>query len=86
MGIPIAIFYFIYLALVFVFIILSLFNVFHLVRYGVGFSKNFIAAFYIIMTILIMLISWEFSSRIDWNKQIPLQFEFNSQGIENLEI
>jgi hypothetical protein len=86
MGIPVAIFYFFYLAFVLVFLVLSLFNIFHLIRYGVGFVRNLIAGFYIVMTIVIMLLSWGVISQINWNSQIPLEFNITPANPHILEL
>lgn len=73
MAIPLAIFYYIYLAFVAFFLLFTLFNVYHLARFGFLTSGNIaVTAFYIIVSILILIISWGYISQIDWQQMISI--------------
>lgn len=80
MGIPLYIFYFIYLALVVVFLFFAYFNVYHLVRYGLPTVINLIIiTFFLLVSCAIIFISWEYTRRINWQQIIPINL-FNYQG------
>lgn len=73
MGFPIAIFYYAYLVFVLGFLLFTFFNVFHLVRFGFLTVGNItIIAFYITVSILILLISWGYIGQIDWTQTIMI--------------
>jgi len=73
MGFPIAIFYYIYLFFVSIFLLFTIFNVYHLVRFGFLTVGNIvIICFYIAVSILILLISWAYIGQIDWQQIIPI--------------
>ncbi|OGY47915.1 MAG: hypothetical protein A3J62_02745 [Candidatus Buchananbacteria bacterium RIFCSPHIGHO2_02_FULL_38_8] len=73
MAIPLAIFYYLYLVFVLVFLIFTLFNIYHLVRFGFLTLGNIaMITFYIIVSILILLISWRYISNINWQQEIQL--------------
>jgi hypothetical protein len=73
MGIPLAIFYYVYLVFVAIFLLFTLFNVYHLIRFGFLSVGNIVMiAFYITVSILILLISWQYISQIDWQQEIPI--------------
>lgn len=78
-GIPISIFYFIYLAFVGVFLLFTLFNVYHLVRFGfLSIANISIIVFYIGMSIMMLLVSWYYIGQIDWQQVIPIVPQFES--------
>jgi len=73
MGIPIAIFYYIYLIFVVIFLFFTFFNIYHLVRFGFLTIGNIVMiAFYIAVSILILLISWGYISQINWQQMISV--------------
>ena len=75
MGIPLYLFYFIYLALIVVFIFYSLFNIYHLVRFGfLGIVSIVIIFFYIGISIAILLLTASFANQVDWQVVIPMSF------------
>ena len=78
-GIPISIFYFIYLAFVGVFLLFTLFNVYHLVRFGfLSIANISIIVFYIGISIMMLLVSWYYIGQIDWQQVIPIVPQFES--------
>lgn len=73
MGIPLSIFYFIYLIFVIGFLLFTFFNVYHLIRFGFLTAGNImIIIFYVAVSILIFSISWFYISQIDWQTTIPI--------------
>lgn len=79
MAIPIAIFYYIYLVFILIFLFFTFFNIYHLIRFGFLTIGNItIIAFYILVTIAILLISWYYIGQINWHQMIPVtpQFKF----------
>jgi len=82
--ITIAIFYYLYLAVVLFFIIYSFFNIYHLIRFGFASLVNLIiiTAYIVIATGLIIL-SLNFLATIDWS--IPLiNLSINSLNNTNI--
>jgi len=76
MGIPLSLFYYIYLVFVVVFLFFTFFNVWHLIRFGFLTVGNIVMiAFYILVTIMILLISWYYIGQIDWKETIPIMME-----------
>lgn len=72
-GIPIAIFYYIYLAFVLGFLLFTAFHVFHLLRFGfLTFGSMMITAVYLLGSLAILVVSWSFVAPIDWTVLIPL--------------
>lgn len=72
MEITLAIFYYIYLALVGVFIIFALFHLYYLLRFGfMAFGTVFFAIVFVIITIAILYFSYQALMTIDWSE--PLQ-------------
>lgn len=79
MSIPLYIFYFIYLGLVAIFLLFTLFNIYHLIKFGyLSLNNIIIISFYIIVTILILLISWRYISQINWQENLELMPAINS--------
>lgn len=77
MSIPLAILYYLYLVFVAGFLLFTFFNVYHLVRFGfLTIGNIIIIGFYIIVSILILLISWGYISQIDWQQTIPITPQF----------
>ena len=66
--ITIAIFYYFYLAVILFFVIYSLFNIYHLIRFGF-FSLTNIAVMilYIIVAAILIMYSFELLMQVDWN-------------------
>ena len=81
MEIPLAIFYYIYLGFIVVFLFFSFVSIYHLLKYS-NFSvvSNVIIIFYLFVVASIFLISWNFTSQINWQDAIPLTSTFD-QGI-----
>ena len=73
MSINLELFYYIYLIFVLGFLIFTFFNVWHMIRFGyLTIANIIIIGFYIIVSILILLISWSYISPIDWSQQLML--------------
>ena len=73
MEIPISIFYFIYLGFVIFFLLFTFFNIYHLIRFGSLTIANIsIIIFFIVVTPLILAISWGYINQIDWQQGIPI--------------
>ncbi len=71
-GIPLAIFYYLYLACVVGFLLFTFFNVYHIIRFGfltVG-SISMIVC-YLGGSIAIIAVSWFYINVIDWGQVIP---------------
>jgi len=80
MALPLVIFYFIYLAFVLVFLFYTLFNLYHLVRFGLLNIPVIIVIFvYLAGSIAILLLSWGAIAQIDWSQSIPLMPTFPIQ-------
>ncbi len=55
------------------FVFFSLINIYHLVRYGVLNFTTFLATFlYLAVTLVIIFISWQYLSQINWQQTIEL--------------
>ncbi|PIS04640.1 MAG: hypothetical protein COT81_05450 [Candidatus Buchananbacteria bacterium CG10_big_fil_rev_8_21_14_0_10_42_9] len=81
MGIPLVIFYVAYLIAVAIFIIYSVFNIYHLVRFGyLNLANITIIFFYLFIAAGILIISWEYISQIDWAMQIPIGPAFTPEA------
>lgn len=73
MEITLVIFYYIYLALVGVFLIFTLFHLYHLFRFGfLTFGTIFFAVMFIGVTIAIFFFSWQALQGIDWSEPLRL--------------
>ncbi|OGY44251.1 MAG: hypothetical protein A2729_04905 [Candidatus Buchananbacteria bacterium RIFCSPHIGHO2_01_FULL_39_14] len=73
MGIPLAFFYYLYLLAVGVFLLFTLFNVYHLIRFGfLNLTNIIVTAFFIGVSIMILLISWQAINQFNWNQMIIL--------------
>lgn len=71
MEITLALFYYLYLALVGVFLIFAFFELYHLFRFGfLTFGTVFFAVIFIIVSGLILFLSWQALPGIDWNEPI----------------
>ncbi|MDX9893763.1 MAG: hypothetical protein RB292_05170 [Patescibacteria group bacterium] len=76
MGIPLAIFYFVYLGFVVVFLFFTFFNVYHLVRFGFLSLGNLgVISFYLLVSAMILSSSWYYLSQIDWSQIIPITLQ-----------
>ena len=66
--ITIAIFYYFYLAVVLFFMIYSLFNIYHLIRFGFFSLTNILVMIlYIIVAALLLIYSFELLLQVDWS-------------------
>jgi len=73
MEITLVIFYYVYLALVGVFLIFVFFHLYHLFRFGfITFGTIFFAIVFIGVTIAILFFSWQALREIDWSE--PIRF------------
>jgi hypothetical protein len=73
MNIPLAIFYYIYLIFVAIFLLYTLFNVYHLLRFGgLNVPTVVITTVYIVTTIAILFLAWEYTNQIDWQQSWQL--------------
>lgn len=81
MVIPLAIFYYIYLGFVAIFLFFSFVSIYHLIRFSrLNVASNTVILFYLFVTAAIFLISWNFTSQINWQDAIPIISTFD-QGI-----
>jgi hypothetical protein len=70
--ITLASFYYVYLIVVFIFLVFTFFNVYHLLRFGfLSFGNIAITALYIFISIGILIVSWEYIRAVDWS--LPLE-------------
>ena len=73
MGIPLSIFYFIYLVLVLVYLAYTFFNVYHLLRFGqLSIATFAVCVFYIAGSVVVLLFTWQSISGINWNQTLPI--------------
>ena len=77
MIIPFALFYYIYLGLVAIFLFLSALSLYHLLKFGgLDIAAIFVALLYLFITAAILLIAWNFISQINWQDGISLTSQF----------
>jgi hypothetical protein len=73
MSIPLSSILIIYFIFLVFFIIFSYFNIYHIVRFGTLNFTNFLAIFIFIgVSVLILFVSWQYLSQIDWQQSIEL--------------
>jgi len=81
MVIPLAIFYYIYLGIVAVFLFLSFVALYHLLRFShFSIVSNIVSLAYIMVTLAIFLISWHYIGQVNWQEAIPITSTFE-QGL-----
>ncbi|MFA5022181.1 MAG: hypothetical protein WC508_03820 [Patescibacteria group bacterium] len=77
MTVAISFFYYIYLIFIAVFLIFTFFNVYHLVRFGfLSLGNITVIIFYIVVTALILSISWGYIGQIDWQQTFYISPQF----------
>ena len=80
MVIPLAIFYYIYLGLAVIFLLFSFVSIYHLVRFSrFSLVSDVVIIFYLFITVAIFLISWSFTSQINWQDAIPITSTFDQE-------
>lgn len=68
MTIPLIAFLFFYLLFVFVWLIFSLIALYHMIKYGqINFTTFLTIFIYIGISIILLFLSYQYLSRIDWN-------------------
>ncbi|MFH1583291.1 MAG: hypothetical protein ABIB72_03155, partial [Candidatus Falkowbacteria bacterium] len=68
MTIPLIAFLFLYLLFIFIWLTFSFVGLFHMVKYGqINFTTFITTFFYIAGSIIILFLSYEYLSRIDWS-------------------
>ncbi len=73
MQIPLAIFYFLYLALVAVYVLYTIFNIYHLLRFASPSPLNLaIVLLYLAISAVIVWLSWQYVGAIDWSGNLIL--------------
>jgi len=73
MSFPLSIFLIIYFIFLVIFILFSYFDIYHLLKFGTLNITNFLVTFiYLGGSILIIFISWQYLSQIDWQQPIEL--------------
>jgi len=73
MTIPLIAFLYLYLLFVFIWLIFSLVALFHMVKYGQINFMTFITTFaYLAGSVIILFLSYEYLSRIDWNTGLTI--------------
>ena len=71
MGLTLAIIYYIFLAAVFVFVLYSLFNIYHLLRFGfLSVTNVAVILFYIIVSSLLLYFAFSQLLTIDWSQPL----------------
>jgi hypothetical protein len=71
MEITLVILYYLYLVLLGIFFLFTFFNYYALIRFGFGSWANFaVMIFFALITVLIILISWEYIKQIDWQQPL----------------
>ncbi|MFA6306724.1 MAG: hypothetical protein WCV70_04210 [Patescibacteria group bacterium] len=85
MTIPLIAFLFLYLLFVFVWLIFSLIALFHMIKYGqINFTTFFITFTYIAGSIIILYLSYQYLSQIDWSVGLTiLQGGAGAFGVNN---
>jgi hypothetical protein len=85
MDVSISIFYYIYLVFVGFFLFFTFFNAYHLVRFGfLSLGNITVIIFYIVVTALILSISWGYISQIDWQQSFYVAPQFQFHNINGL--
>lgn len=78
MEITLAIFYYAYLVMVGMFFIFSFFIIYHLIRFGYfGLGSLVMVGVYIFVSLMILAISWQYISEIDWQQPIEITTTLN---------
>lgn len=78
MAIPLVLFYYLYLVFVAIFLLYTLFNIYHLARFGgKTLTTLAITAFYIAFSIVIITTAWGYIGPIDWTNSIQLTPNLN---------
>ncbi len=73
MEVSLKIFLFAYLIFLFFWVIFSFFNIFHAVKFGLANKTNIIVMIiYIVVSLIIIGVSFMFISTIDWNEKIDI--------------
>lgn len=73
MTIPLIAFLFLYLLFVFIWLIFSLIALYHIIKYGqINFTTFLITFAYIAGSIIILFLSYEYLSRIDWSAGLTI--------------
>jgi len=68
MTIPLIVFLFLYLLFIFIWLIFSLIAFYHILRYGqINFTIYFVTFAYLIIAVIILNLSYQYLSPIDWN-------------------
>ena len=72
MEFTLAIFYYLYLLLIGLFLLFSFFNYYHLIKFGFWSWGNWgVMIFYALVAVAIFLISWSYFAKIDWQTPLP---------------
>ena len=73
MAFPLSLLSVVYLILVGVFALYSFFNLYHLLRFGSPLAVTLgVSLLYLLGTVAILTVSWEFIRQIDWSQTIEL--------------
>ena len=79
MAIPLSIFYYAYLALLGIFLLFTFFNIYHLVRFGfLSLGNLAMIIFYIVISALIIMVSWNYIGQFDWTQSIQIAAQFKA--------
>ena len=84
LSLPVSIFLYVYGAYMLFYVLYSLFNIYHLIRYGVyGYGLYFLVTIFTGGTILLLAGSFFLLSEYNWNELIPVNriFENNDNGL-----
>ena len=77
-GFSLSIFYYVYLGFVLIFLLFTFFNIYHLVRFGPSLAvSTAVIAFYIVVSIFIFQISWQYIASVDWKQTIPILIQLS---------
>lgn len=73
MSIPIALFFYLYVFVILVFILYSCFNIYHLLRFGhLTWGTISTLVVYILVAAIILTISFFYINQINWQQEITL--------------
>lgn len=83
MDIPLAFFLLAYVIFVGFFLVFTLFNIFHIVKFGVKSVGAYVVTFsYVALSLAVLIVSYIYIAQIDWNQTVTL---FSSSSPYQLE-
>ena len=81
MNIPYYAILIVYLVVIFVFLMLSFFNLYHVVKFGLfNRTAKIVTLIFILISVGMFLVSWLFLADVDWAASFPLLEGFNFES------